>query len=747
MPPSPLAITATTTTTTTTSATASLLTSALSSSSSAVVMSSSSSAAGMATGSSSVGKSWMTTLAKALVSVAPSVLPEAAVVSVGAPSSFTGGGTDASRSSGNVNVRLRMGFASGIPIIQRSNGGGVVSSKTCPPLAFLSPLNVAAAAAAAGGGVSKSTARTMSSVSTVAKAASLSSHSSDYSQQSSNPPQQQQQQQRTFSTSNNNKPTKKLSSSRSNLATSLLPSYLIDARAIQKYHPVSCPEGALQLSVAENQLSERVVRGVRGVVDGGSSGGGGGEDMTLVQVLSQLASSNTVRPSAAAAITATVDGSTTTDVFEKEMIYYQPTQGTPGLRSVMADYLQRLLVDPTYSNSQTTDTTTTTTTTPQMHPDGIVLGAGCNAVLENLCICLTEPGEGVMIPTPYYAAFEFDLVARAGCHIVPVNTFGHHQSLDGTVPIPPTLYYPNRSSLDHAYDRTVNETNSPPRVLLLSHPNNPLGICYPPEVMQECIDWCREKEVHLISDEIYAGSVYRSERGSGKGEGSGKPTFVSAMSLGANHQSTTVTSASGEESTPSNSGLGLGPYIHLVYALSKDFALSGLRVGVAYTENPEILFPMQKLNDLCQISSQTQLLVERMLSAKVVGDGERFVDVYLESNQANIRERCDELHQCLDEVGIPYLSADSGLFVWMDFREFLPPLVESGVESLESKERRERQLYLSLMKEYGLLFTPGMSMRNERAGFFRCVFTAASEEEFELGLARIRGFVEEQRSR
>ena len=47
-----------------------------------------------------------------------------------------------------------------------------------------------------------------------------------------------------------------------------------------------------------------------------------------------------------------------------------------------------------------------------MDPEGLVVGAG--AVLEILCLALAEPGEGVLIPTPYYAAFEFDLVARAG---------------------------------------------------------------------------------------------------------------------------------------------------------------------------------------------------------------------------------------------------------------------------------------------------------------------------------------------
>jgi aspartate/methionine/tyrosine aminotransferase len=537
----------------------------------------------------------------------------------------------------------------------------------------------------------------------------------------------------------------KLSSSRAAHAISLLPSYLIDARSITKYCKLTAPHGALQLSVAENQLCELEVDGVCGIVEGGDddnvvvdgvgrSSNNSSSNMTLVQVLSQLASSTSNRPTSGLSC-----GDDT--CFAKDMIYYQPTQGSPGLRASMVDYLDTLLLKSSSSSSSSLSSKKRT-----FNDDNIILGAGCNAVLENLCMCLCEPGDAVMIPTPYYAAFEFDLVARAGCEIVPVNTLDFHESPPPpsspsaagddertTTTIPPSFYYPNRASLTHAYNRSIEETSRPPRVLLLSHPNNPLGICYPPEVMKECIDWCREHEVHLISDEIYAGSVYRPKNDEEK------DTFVSAMSLASGHE---------EGGDGEKGGLGLGPYIHLVYALSKDFALSGLRVGVAYTENEEILLPMQKLNDLCQISSQTQLLVERMLSAHVAGSNEKFVDVYLKSNRNNIRTRCDKLQQCLSDMDIPYLPADSGLFVWMDFREFLPELEESiteETESLSSKEHRERQLYLKLMKEYGLLFTPGMSMRNERAGFFRCVFTAASEEEFELGLERIRTFVKEQR--
>jgi aspartate/methionine/tyrosine aminotransferase len=96
------------------------------------------------------------------------------------------------------------------------------------------------------------------------------------------------------------------------------------------------------------------------------------------------------------------------------------------------------------------------------------------------------------------------------------------------------------------------------------------------------------------------------------------------------------------------------------------------------------------------------------------------------------------------------LRGDSGLFLWMDFSEFLPTLAdgesEGLAESQDSMNKRERKLYLELMKEFGLLFTPGMSMRNELPGFFRCVFTAASDEEFALGLERIKIFVSAKRS-
>ena len=471
------------------------------------------------------------------------------------------------------------------------------------------------------------------------------------------------------SSGNDDDTTSILSSKRGRNAVKLLPIYLADARAVTKYDPIKSPDGALQLGVAESLIIQ---------------------DWLLPAVnLDDLQ-------------------------LPPDALYYQPTQGRLDCRTAMMEYIQSDLLDLSDSQSGIQR---------QLDIDGIVVGAGCNAVLENLCFCLAEPGDAVLLPTPYYAAFEFDLVARAGLTVQPVRTQDYVSATKTTLAMDDAKveafkYFPNTTSLDAAYEKAVQSGHTP-RILLLSHPHNPLGVCYPPSIVKECIDWCRSRQVHLISDEIYAGSVYRP----------GHARFESALKLAA-------TTSSSDSSTP---GLGLGPFIHWVYAFSKDYCLSGMRVGCAYSENEEIRVPMQKLNDMCQISAQTQLWTTTTLQRRM-DDGELWTSAFRRENHKRLDDRAQRLTKVLDECGISYLQPESGLFVWLDLSDFLDPPTVPNQSDMEEDSKRERKLYLELVNDFGLLLTPGLSMRNEEPGFFRCVFTAASDDEFEISLDRFRKF-------
>ena len=442
-----------------------------------------------------------------------------------------------------------------------------------------------------------------------------------------------------------------LSSKRGRAAVGLLPSYLSDARTVSRYSPITNPNGALQLGVAESKLME---------------------DWLLPML-------NTNHPS-----------------IPDDAIYYQPTAGRDDFKASIASYIENICQ----------------LKKGRIRQEGLIVGSGCNAVLENLCMTLADVGDGVLLPTPYYAAFEFDLGARAGLKIQPVTTEAYHPDLqhkylDNNGRINPKIYFPNVAALDASYDRSMKQ-GCQPKILLISHPMNPIGICYPADTIRECIQWCRTRKVHFICDEIYAGSVYRDV------DECGTKAFTSALQL---------------------AGSELGPYVHWVYALSKDFAVSGLRIGAAYTENPEITIPMQKLNDLCQISSQTQIWTTAMLTRQedTANGNELWTTEFRRENHKRLLQRYNAVVKILDHFHIPFLPAQAGLFVWIDLSQFLIPCDGSTTAN------QERMLYRKLI-DIGLLLTPGNSMKNERPGFFRCVFTATSDDEFTIALKRLEIF-------
>ena len=48
----------------------------------------------------------------------------------------------------------------------------------------------------------------------------------------------------------------------------------------------------------------------------------------------------------------------------------------------------------------------------QIDPENVVVGSGCVSLLNSLFYCLAEEGDAVLIPAPYYAAFESDMKVR-----------------------------------------------------------------------------------------------------------------------------------------------------------------------------------------------------------------------------------------------------------------------------------------------------------------------------------------------
>ena len=286
--------------------------------------------------------------------------------------------------------------------------------------------------------------------------------------------------------------------------------------------------------------------------------------------------------------------------------------------------------------------------------------AGAGAALELLFYALADPGDAVLVPTPSYAGFWPDLETRDDITIVAVDT----DSSEDFRLTPERL------------DRAMQSASRPVRALLFTTPDNPLGRVHTPSEIEAVLSWADAAGIHVVFDEIYALSVF------------GDTAFTSVASL-----------------RPS-----LGDRLHIVWAFSKDFGASGLRCGVLYSENEQVLRAVGTLAYWAACSGHTQYALGQVISDTA------WVDEYLALQRQRLKARYRKVTDRLSFQGIPFLSAEGGIFVLCDLRGFMKEPTFEG----------EAALWRRLLDVANVNLTPGSACRIAEPGFFRLCWASTS---------------------
>ncbi|GBE74490.1 aspartate aminotransferase [Microcystis aeruginosa NIES-87] len=155
---------------------------------------------------------------------------------------------------------------------------------------------------------------------------------------------------------------------------------------------------------------------------------------------------------------------------------YGPAAGEPGLRKAIAEKLLR--------DNQLA-----------YNADNIIVTNGGKQSLYNLIMALIEAGDEVIIPAPYWLSYP-EMVTLAGGTSVIVNT-----SLENQYKITP-------EQLEAAITPKT-------KLFVLNSPSNPTGIVYTPEEIAALAKIVVEKDILVVSDEIYEkilydGAIHRS---------------------------------------------------------------------------------------------------------------------------------------------------------------------------------------------------------------------------------------------
>ena len=201
--------------------------------------------------------------------------------------------------------------------------------------------------------------------------------------------------------------------------------------------------------------------------------------------------------------------------------FYTVTSGLPALKVAVNTYFERY---HGYSVS----------------PNQVTFATGAKFSLYTFFMAVLNPGDEVIIPTPYWVSYGDQVLMAEG---VPVYVKGH-QANDFKV------------SVEQLEEARTEKT----KVLVLNSPSNPTGMIYSKDELLAIGNWAVEHDIIILADDIYGRLVYNGNE------------FVPISSLSEAIRKQTV----------------------VINGVSKAYAMTGWRVGYAVGD-PEIIAAMSKL--------------------------------------------------------------------------------------------------------------------------------------------------------
>jgi aspartate/methionine/tyrosine aminotransferase len=321
----------------------------------------------------------------------------------------------------------------------------------------------------------------------------------------------------------------------------------------------------------------------------------------------------------------------------------------------------------------------------------ITVTNGCSSALEHISWAITNPGDAFLLGKPFYGTFIPDLSLRTGAKVIPVS-FGDVDPL-------------SLDAVDFYENALIAAQRAGHRIagIVLCNPHNPLGRCYPPDTILRLMHLCQEYDTHLISDEIYALSVWENT----VDKQPAPVPFQSCLAI-------------------DTKGLVDRSRIHVVWGMSKDFGANGLRLGaIVSQDNPTLhaaLVPVALYSSVSSISDHA--------SANIMEDTV-WVQSYTSENRRKLSERYERVTTWARNNNITYApGVNAAFFLWVDLgKAYRSRNPEAQVESIDAEVMTAllgKKVFLASGKQFG----------SEWPGWFRIVF-AHDVDYLERGLGQV----------
>ena len=329
---------------------------------------------------------------------------------------------------------------------------------------------------------------------------------------------------------------------------------------------------------------------------------------------------------------------------EKGRTFYTSNAGLKPLKDEISYYLKRRC-DVSYD------------------PDHeILVTVGGSEAIDIALRAMLNPGDEVLIPQPSYVSY------------VPCTVLAN-----GT---PVIIELEEKDEFRLTPEKLLEKITPKTKILIMPFPNNPTGAIMEREDLEKIAKIVEEKDLFVISDEIYSELTYKGHH-------------VTIASLP-----------------------GMKERTVLINGFSKSYAMTGWRLGYAAAPK-EILRQMLKIHQFAIMCAPTTSQYAAV-SALRNGDGD------VETMREAYAQRRRYLVHALREMGLECFEPYGAFYVFPSIKKF-------GMSSDEFATR--------LLREEKVAVVPGTAFGDCGEGYLRLSY-AYSLESLKVALDRIRNFVE-----
>jgi aspartate transaminase len=302
-------------------------------------------------------------------------------------------------------------------------------------------------------------------------------------------------------------------------------------------------------------------------------------------------------------------------------IKYSPVGGMPELRGKIADFYNK-----NFGGNFTSD--------------NVLVTVGSTEGLASIMKTVIAAGDEILMPTPAYVGYG-SLIKLSGGIQKYIDLKGNNFKLTKEI--------------------LEKYITSKTKLIILTNPNNPSGTTLDEEEMGKIVKFLKDREIYLLSDEIYASIVFE------------KYTSFAKYS---------------EE---------LKKQLIIVSGFSKSHSMTGYRIGYIIT-NPELQLQIKKVSQYNVTSTSTLSQYGALTALEKHSDRKEVSEIY--------RKRVEYFKNELEKMGFKCLEPKGAFYIF------------AGYENIEKlKNMKSLNFALELLEKTGLAIVPGSTFQVE--GYIR----------------------------